>query len=395
MTQTWSLKRFYILLFILVIAGVTQGLLIPLLTTLLEQKGYSSDLNGLNAAFLYAGIFLMSLICPAIVPRWGYRLSLFVGIGIDFVAIGLIPFFDGLWSWAVLRFIVGIGDSLLHYTTQLWITETVPEQERGKRISQYGFSYGFGFGLGPLGMTLADYGIWVPIGLVEVLLLFSLFLVSRLDHGKIEVEQTEKTAKEKGQLKLIYRVGLVALCPAFLYGYLEAALTGNFPIYGLRIGLSEEWISTLITAFVWGSLLFQIPLGMLADRIGRKKILIIVCALGALGMMMIPPLGANEIWLFLLFVSIGGLVGSLYSLGLSYLTDLLPARYMAVAGAIATIHFSIGSILGPYLGGVLMKWFSAGVLFYFISFVLLIFVALALFYPVPKMVENRNKSMAS
>lgn len=395
MTRTWSLKRFYTLLFILVNAGVTQGLLIPLLTALLEEKGYSSDLNGLNAAFLYVGIFLMSLICPRIVPRLGYRLSLFVGIGIAAVAIGLIPFFDGLWMWAFLRFVVGVGDSLLHYTTQLWITETVPEQERGKRISQYGFSYGFGFGLGPLGMPLIDYGIWVPFGMVEVLLFVSLFLVSRLDQGKIELEQEKELQKEKGQLKLIYRVGLVALCPAFLYGYLESALTGNFPIYGLRIGLSEKWISILITAFVWGSLLFQIPLGMLADRIGRKKILMIVCSLGALGMMVIPFLGAETMWLFLLFVSIGGLVGSLYSLGLSYLTDLLPARYMAVAGAIATIHFSIGSILGPYFGGVLMKWFSGGALFYFISFVLFAFVGLALCYPVPKMADNKNRSMVS
>lgn len=56
MVHQWSQIRFRILLVIIALTGMTQGLLIPLLTTLLEQKGVSSSINGLNAAALYLGM---------------------------------------------------------------------------------------------------------------------------------------------------------------------------------------------------------------------------------------------------------------------------------------------------------------------------------------------------
>jgi MFS family permease len=122
-------------------------------------------------------------------------------------------------------------------------------------------------------------------------------------------------------------------------------------VIGIREGMGQGFISLLISAFVWGSLLFQVPLGVLGDRIGRKNLLILVCSAGSAGMFVIPHFLSNEIYLFVSFILIGGLVGSLYSMGLACATDLLPARFLPAANAIASVHFSVGSILGPSLGG--------------------------------------------
>ncbi|WP_044640680.1 MFS transporter [Risungbinella massiliensis] len=391
MLNQWSDQRFKILLLIVVITGLSQGLLIPLLTTVLEQQGTSSSMNGLSAASLYVGIFLMSFFCPWVVKKLGYRTSILIGLGIVSGAIFLFPLYVNIWAWSLLRFAVGIGDSLLHYATQLWITTTAPADVRGKRISQYGFCYGLGFGIGPLGMILSNYGFTVPFIILEILLLITIFFTLRLESGVAHTETPTKKNRE-GQFLSIYRVGLVALCPPLLYGFLEAAIAGSFPVYGLRNGIAEEWISILISAFVWGSLLFQVPLGMLGDKWGRKRLLQTVCTIGAIGMIAIPFLGSNEWLLFFAFLMIGGLVGSLFSLGLAYLTDLLPVQLLATGNMIASVHFSLGSMLGPYTGGTLIQHFGGEVLFYTIAFYLLLFVALTFVYRPHRLAQTEPPS---
>lgn len=382
--NTWSIQRFYILVFIVCVAGMSQGLLIPLLTTLLEVQGVPSSYNGMSAAALYVGILVMAPVCAPVVKRFGYKRSIVAGLLLTTAAVILFPLFSGFWIWTFLRFWVGVGDSLLHYATQLWITATAPALERGKRISQYGLAYGLGFGIGPLGMNLLEFGFFVPFTVLTIILVVASLVVQKLDDGAMNLTETEETGKQKefGSIKQIYRIGLIALCPALLYGFLEAAIAGNFPVYALREGISKAWISVLISAFVWSSLATQVPLGIIGDRYGRKNVLIIVCFFGSIGMALIPFMVPNVYLLFITFALVGALVGSLFSLGLAYMIDILPSRFIPAANALAAVHFSVGSMLGPYVGGVFIQYFGGGFLFYFIAFVLFAFVILAMTYRV-------------
>nr|WP_313784173.1 hypothetical protein [Paenibacillus larvae] len=52
---------------------------------------------------------------------------------------------------------------------------------------------------------------------------------------------------------------------------MEAVLNSNFALYGLRIGLDESALSLLLPVIGIGGLALQLPLGMLSDRIGRKR----------------------------------------------------------------------------------------------------------------------------
>ena len=57
-----STANYLILITVIVVAGISQGLLLPVLSIFLEQKGVSPGLNGLNAAALYIGSFAMTLV---------------------------------------------------------------------------------------------------------------------------------------------------------------------------------------------------------------------------------------------------------------------------------------------------------------------------------------------
>ncbi|WP_273852890.1 MFS transporter [Guptibacillus spartinae] len=368
--------RFLILISIVFISGYSQGMLLPLLSILLEEAGVSSSMNGLNASALYIGILFASPFIEKPVRKYGYKPAIAVGLFLVMVSIMLIPIWQAFWFWFILRVIVGIGDNLLHFATQLWITTTTPKEKRGRNIAIYGSAFGLGFAAGPLSTILVEYSLFLPFFLASGIACVTWLLLSKI---KNEFPDPLAHGSERVLSKYahVLKIGWVALLPSFGYGFLEASLHGNFPVYALRAGLDVKAVSILLPAFVVGSLIFQMPLGIMSDKFGRKNVLLISiligwgCFSGAIFTTSIPLL-------FTLFFLAGMMVGSLFSLSITYLADLLPNSLLPTGNILAGIFFGIGSILGPYLGGVFIDWFAEGSIFYAISGMLLtLFIATA------------------
>ncbi|WP_051271600.1 MFS transporter [Shimazuella kribbensis] len=377
----WSSTRFYSFLFLVTIFGITQGFLVPVISTMLEQMHLSPSVNGISAAMLYVGMLFSMMFYSKLISRWGYRNTIILGIVILLASMILFSFTKGIWWWSILRFFVGIGSNIALLSCQVWVIATVDPAHKGKRLSQFGLMYGLGFGLGPLGMNILSFGYFVPFVIIISLLVIGLIISLRLTKGHADF-----AASNKGQTSLptsyktAYKLGFLAMIPMLLYGILEVALSGNFPVYGLKLGLTQGEISLLITTFIWGSLIFQMPLGMLGDKIGRRNLLRILCSLGGLGMILVPLVGNHFIGLFLILGLSGGLVGSLFSLGLAYMDDILPAHLLPKGSALCSIHYSLGSIIGPYLGGSLMQYMGINTLFYFLGSTLVGFVILTFLF---------------
>lgn len=366
--------RLITLLLVVVVAGMSQGLLLPLLSIMLESSGVSSDMNGINSAAMYIGIFCTMFFVERPVKRYGYKKVILAGIILVTCSSLLFPFTHSLAIWFILRLLVGVGDSALHYSTQLWIVSSSPADRRGKFISLYGMSYGLGFSIGPLGINLLPLGRAVPFLVTCSFFVIVLLLVLRMKNEM--PEQMAKGAATENRFVTTYRVAWFVLIPGFLYGLMEASMNSNFPLYGLRIHLSQHWISLLLLAFGVGGLILQLPLGIWSDRIGRKPILITCGIIGSLVFFAIPAAGDNIVLLFVLFAIAGGVVGSFYSLGLAYAADILPRSILPAANVIASIHFSIGSIMGPTLGGFGIRYVSVHSIFLFLGAAFLAFALL-------------------
>ncbi|MEW9669252.1 MFS transporter [Ammoniphilus sp. 3BR4] len=307
--------RFYTLILSVAVAGLSQGLTLPLLSILIEKAGHSSVLNGWNAAALYIGMLVASFCVERPLRRFGYKPMLLAGMIIVMLASLLIPLWQSLIWWFALRFLIGGGDSALHYASQLWITSTSSESNRGKNIAMYGFAYGAGFSIGPFGVNLLSIGVWVPFLLVALFYILSFVLVLRLSN-----DYPEQAAKqEKTSYLRTVSLGWYALIPAFLYGYMEAVMNGSFPVYALRTGISEGWVSVMLFSFAGGALLTQMPLGIWSDRVGRKKVLMAAGAIGAAGFASVPLAGDKAALILFIFAVTGCSVGSFFSLGLAYL----------------------------------------------------------------------------
>ncbi|MBB3852063.1 MFS family permease [Parageobacillus caldoxylosilyticus] len=90
--------RFWILITIVAISGLSQGMLLPLLSMLLEKQGVSSSVNGMHAAALYIGVLLISPFLEKPLRKYGYRPMIIVGGFIVILSLRLISSFSIVFS---------------------------------------------------------------------------------------------------------------------------------------------------------------------------------------------------------------------------------------------------------------------------------------------------------
>ncbi|QOT12892.1 MFS transporter [Paenibacillus sp. JNUCC32] len=372
--------HYFILIAVVVAAGLSQGLLLPVLAIFLERMGISSSMNGLNAAALYVGSFAMTLVAERLLGWVGFKKLIVSGLVLVMLSLVAFPLIPSVAVWFVLRVLVGIGDSALHYAAQLWVLMMSTVKNRGRSISFYGMSYGLGFSIGPLGIPLLKYGEAVPFLILAVLFLFIL-LVVLFKLPNLKPEKSEQGEQQPaGRYLKSYRLAWFALIPAFLYGYMEAGINSNFPVYGLRSGFTLGEISTLLPFVGIGGLLLQLPLGIWSDKFGRKRVLTIAGIVGGCSFLLIPVAGTN-FWATLLLLTVaGGLVGSFFSLGLAYAADILPRVLLPAANVVASFHFNAGSIAGPNAGGAIMETGWNGGIFVLLGGLYIVFACTGLWF---------------
>ncbi|MEQ6378292.1 MFS transporter [Bacillaceae bacterium S4-13-56] len=371
--------RFRVLILIVMISGFSQGMLLPLIAIILEHSGISSSINGLHATGLYIGVLIASPFMEKPMRAFGYKPMIVVGGALVFLSLGLFPFWESLWFWFILRVLIGIGDHMLHFGTQTWITATSAVDRRGRNIALYGLSFGFGFAVGPLMTRLLEIDQRLPffISALLSLLVWSLVFWVRNEMPEKEEIGSVRNSGSIGRFAQTLKYAWVAFLPPLGYGFLEATLNGIFPVYGMRIGHDVDTLSIIIPCFSFGSLLSQLPLGIMSDKYGRKKILSSVITAGVFTFLLAAIFEHSVVWLFITFTLAGIFVGSLFSLGISYMTDLLPKSLLPAGNIMCGIAFSLGSIVGPYLGGVFIEYFPDVSFFYVITFMLfLVLIAL-------------------
>ncbi|OCA82607.1 MULTISPECIES: MFS transporter [unclassified Bacillus (in: firmicutes)] len=373
--------RFSALIILVAVSGFSQGMLLPLIAIIFEQDGVSSGLNGLNATGLYLGILLISPFMEIPLRKFGYKPLIFFGGLSVIIAFLLFPILDSFWFWFILRMIIGIGDHTLHFTTQTWITAFTPVNKRGRNISIYGLSFGIGFAVGPLLTNLIEVNRALPFIVASAISLIAWLTVFLLKNEFPDEDlETTNVFGTLHRFKKVAKYAWVAFLPPFGYGFLEASLNGNFPIYALRINMDVQQVSIILPAFAAGSIITQIPLGILSDSLGRKRVLQYVLFSGFAIFLTAALIEQTVTGLFICFFIAGMLVGSTFSLGISYMTDLLPTQLLPAGNIICGIVFSLGSISGPFFGGLAIQYLPNGNFLLVISVILLlIFIALSRF----------------
>jgi predicted MFS family arabinose efflux permease len=145
----------------------------------------------------------------------------------------------------------------------------------------------------------------------------------------------------------------LGLAIAMAGGLVEGAFAGLFPLFGSARGLGAPQIAWLLSIFGIGGLLFQYPLGWLADHRGLRATAML-CTVGtalALAVLAWPPaMGSLALALFFL----GGFLTAFLTLAMIAATDTGHDDPAATFSRI-TMTYTASSALGPLVGGAVMQ----------------------------------------
>lgn len=326
--------------------GFAFGAIIPLISILLERAGVSPLVNGLNAAMSVVAILIVAPFVPRIAKAIGTLPALYLGVGLVAVPIALFSVSDSLALWFALRFAAGLGVALHWVISETWINLIASEKSRSRLIAFYVTVLAGGFALGPavVGAVGTD-GPWPFLLIAAATVVGGLpFLLVR--GAAPPLDDSDAIG---GQIALLRRTPVV-FAAAFLAGIADNASWVVLPIYGLRTGSDAAEALLMVTAFVAGSIVVQAPLGILADRFGRVRLLWIGGALGALGALALPPLTGHVLMWPLLFLW-GGVALGLYTLSLSLVGERFGPRDLASANAVFIFCYNAGNLIGPVAAG--------------------------------------------
>lgn len=381
--ESYDKKLFAVLVIIVAISGFSQGMLMPLISVIFERDGVPSSLNGLNATALYIGTLLVSPFMEWPLRKYGYKNVIIAGGFIVFLCLLLFPLWKSVLFWYLLRLLIGIGDHALHFSSQTWVTSISPQHRLGRNIAIYGLSFGMGFAVGPLFVPLVNIFEGLPFIISGVLCMLAwscVFFIKNEKPERLVTAQDDATLK---RFKKTFIIAWLAFLGPFGYGFLESSLNAIYPVYALRNGLMETSVSIVLATFAAGGLISQLPLGMLSDRIGRRAVFLITLG-GGSASFLVAGLLENLYVGLLVFIFIAGLfVGSIFSLGISYMSDLAPKELLPTGNLLCGIFFSLGSLLGPTFGGLYLEFDAS------FSFLLLIALFLGSLFIISAIVKPR------
>jgi len=375
---------------IVTISGISQGMLLPVIAVIFEKEGVSSALNGFHASVLYLGILLISPFLEKPLRKYGTKPMIVIGGLAVWISLFLFIFIKGFLSWLVLRFLIGVGDHMLHVGSQTWITTSTDKEKMGRSLSIYGLFFSVGFAIGPLLSNTLQFGEYIPFLIAGLCCLIGWLFVLPLKNSIPISAANDSTNKSSfTRYRLVLKYSWVAMLAPMVYGILEAMLNSNFPVFAMRSGFSIKDISLLLLGFTIGAIITQMPLGYLGDRFGRGEVLKIVLILST-GVILIGSF-TNQFYLIaIVMILIGCLLGSSFSLGLGYVNDLLSEDLIPAGNIITGMAFSIGSVSGPIIGGKVMELFPH--VNFFISISVLIGVIAIIFVLKSPKLKSVNKS---
>lgn len=329
------------------VVGVAIGLGVPLLSVILESRGYSATIIGANTAVAGIASIAAAPFATPLAARFGVvkmMLAMILTGGFAFIGFYFAPQF---WMWFPLRAILHFALTMLFILSEFWISTSAPPHRRGLVLGVYATVLSAGFAFGPFLFAQVGSSGFAPFGIAFLLIILALIPVAIAWRESPAIDKSGQGGGHSGFLRYIW-IAPTATAAVFVFGAVETGGFALFPVYGARIGYSEADAAMLLTAVGLGNVMMQIPLGLISDRMHDRRLLLVICALvGLCGALALPYVSGDwHLSASILFLW-GGVVAGLYTIGLAHLGSRLSGRDLASANAAFVLCYGVGMLVGP------------------------------------------------
>jgi len=343
-------KRLISVIFSVTVFSLTYGLSSPLIAFKLLNAGMSESAIGVNAAMHAVGVFLIAPFIPALFRR--YRpLTLIVvslcAITVIFMLFGVVSF----PMWFLLRMGLGLFSEIIMVQTETWLNGSTVERARGKVLALYTAGMSLGFATGPL--ILAWTGSDGNLAFYVASVLAALAIVFIFTSGMPRVEGHEAKPETLGNSLKLAALPIMA---TVLNAAVEVLGMNFLSLYAIKLGWSESASALLISVLMFGAILLQLPIGWLADRVDRLKLMTTLAFIAAALAFVWPHILAFHLLSYVMLFIWGGIFVGIYTVAITWVGERFNGGQLAGIYAAMSVAWGAGALAGPLLGGFAMTF---------------------------------------
>ncbi|MCP3909634.1 MAG: MFS transporter [Actinomycetia bacterium] len=159
---------------------------------------------------------------------------------------------------------------------------------------------------------------------------------------------------------------LVLSGATFLVMVGQGVVAPVLPLYAREFGVEATMVGLTLTVFALARLILNIPAGLVADRHGRRLLLVggpLITSVGMIGSGL-----ANDIWTLLVWRFVAGAGSGFYmSAAMIYLIDIAPPDKRARYVATNQWALSFGVAVGPGVGGLIAERYGLDMPFFVVG----------------------------
>jgi MFS family permease len=337
--------------------GLIFGFQPPLIALTLSRLGYSSFAIGAVTAASLIAVILCGPFYPPVIVRLGLKRCIVSGILFAAVILLLMPLWPGALVWLTLRFIAGCALGLVWIASEIWMNSASGTESRGTVMGIYGTVFSIGIVSGPILLEFTGTQGARPFVIGAGCLILTLLPLAVLRQVTSAAQEFTPLRGMSGAL----RTAPIVMLAALVAGLVESADLTLLPLFGLHSGLDERAALLLVAVFMVGNVVLQVPIGLLADRYGRKILLGICAVTSCIGPLLLQRCLHTPLLLWPLLFIWGGTLYAFYSQGVALLGEEFAVEDLPSANTLFVMVYCIGGVIGPSVGGMVMdQWPERG-----------------------------------
>jgi DHA1 family tetracycline resistance protein-like MFS transporter len=377
----------YLVLLTVFIDLLGFGIIIPLLPFYAQHFGAAPTVIGLLSSSYSFMQFLFVPFWGRLSDRIGRRPIILMSVTGSFVSYLIFGFADSLTVLFISRMLAGFMGANIS-TAQAYIADSTSFEERAKYMGLIGAAFGVGFMLGPfIGGVMSKISYGAPgffasgLSLINAVLAF--FMLPESNKDKSAPARKLKLLNFAAIRDAFHKRGIGALVLVFFfYTVAFSILYVAFPLFSERVlkydaaqnGYFFAYVG-LIAVIIQGGVI-----GRLAKKFGEKP-LVVTGLVSFFAALILVPITHGLGTLIIL--------ATLLAIGSAFITPSLTSLISKYAGAgeqggtlgVSQSFSSLGRVIGPFLGGLIIGAVGLAWPFYTGGIMILIAIVLALRVP--------------
>ena len=180
-----------------------------------------------------------------------------------------------------------------------------------------------------------------------------------MEEGRISEELIEEEFVNKGKIKENITFQIIFLGILTILAVTATAIlhTNEFEFIILQFPLLEDWEVSLFDTVLYAAyLIMGVIIGIIANRLGKRKIFIIIGSLGSIVFYFLMTIAKNYYLLLSMRFLQGCFTVMVWQILMTIILDLSTQDNRGKNMGIYGIFLALGMGLGPMLGGLLAKW---------------------------------------